>query len=195
MLKAASAGVALALTAGAAFAADAPAAAKPYVGEFCGPIALSSDGATALIQQLNQWEAKAASDTAADAARPQDADAPGQLFHFPDPAAPAAFVDRRRGVCTLVYPEARMPDRVVHELAAETLPVNGNGPPSAWRRTSRAHFGPPGPIRYFLKVGESEGFGLCTTIFEDLRLKDGSPATMVRVTTCRLAQDEKLDNG
>jgi hypothetical protein len=179
---------------GAALAADAP-APKAYVGAFCGPIALSNDGTTSLMAQLTQWEAKGASDVDADAARPQDAEAPGQFFRFPDPAAPAAFVDRRRGVCTLVYPTPRTPDAVAQELATEKLPVNGNNPPSPWRKTSRVHFGPPGPIRYFLKVGESEGFGLCTTIFEDLRLKDGSPATMVRVSTCRLAPDEKLDNG
>ena len=197
MLKAALAGAALVLTAGAAFAADTPVsnAPKAYVGAFCGPIALASDGTTSLMQQLGQWDARGASDTAADAARPQDAEAPGQLFRFPDAAAPAAFVDRRRGVCSLIYSGAKMSDAVTHELAVEALPVNATGPASVWRRVNRVHYGPPGPIRYFLKVGEGEGFGLCSTIFEDLRLKDGSPATMVRVSTCRLGPDEKLDNG
>jgi hypothetical protein len=202
MLKAAFAGLALALTVGAAFAAEPPVASTPapapkaYVGAFCGPIALSSDeGAGTLMQQLAQWDGRPASDTDAYNARPVDGDAPGQLFRFSDPAAPAAFIDRRRGVCTLVYPGARTPAAVNLELSVETLPVNGKGAPSPWRRVNRVHFGPPGPIRYFLKVGESEGFGLCTTIFEDLRLKDGSPATMVRVSTCRLGPDETLDHG
>jgi hypothetical protein len=199
MRKAALAGALVASTAGVAFAAETPAAPAPapkaYVGEFCGPIALSDEGAGSLMQHLAQWDGRPASDTDAYAARPVDGDAPGQLFRFSDPAAPAAFIDRRRGVCTLVYPTARTPAAVNLELSTEALPVNGKGPPSPWRRVNRVHFGPPGPIRYFLKVGESEGFGLCTTIFEDLRLKDGSPATMVRVSTCRLGPDETLDNG
>lgn len=169
--------------------------AKPYVSDFCGPIALSDEGTSSLMEQLQRWDAKAAPAVDADAARPTDAEAPGQLFRFSDPAAPVAFVDRRRGVCTLVYPTAKTPDVVAHELAVETLPVNGKNPPSPWRHTTRARFGPPGPIRYFMKVGDSPNFGLCTAIFEDLRLRDGSPATMVRVTTCRLGPDEKLDNG
>ncbi len=197
MLKAAFAGLGLALAAGAAFAADAPGSSTPkaFIGAFCGPIALSDEGAGALMQRLSQWDAKAASSTEADAARPVDADAPGQLFRFGIPAAPAVFIDRRRGACTLVYPGAKTPETVTQELAIEALPVNGKDAPSAWRRVNRLHFGPPGPIRYFLKVGESQGFGLCTTIFEDLRLKDGSPATLVRVSTCRLGPDETIDNG
>ena len=199
MMKAALAGALLASTAGVSFAADTPAtpapAPKAYVGEFCGPIALSDESAGSLMQRLSQWDARPASETDAYAARPVDGDAPGQLFRFSDPAAPAVFIDRRRGACTLVYPTVRTPDTVNLELSTEALPVNGKGPPSPWRRVNRVHFGPPGPIRYFLKVGEGEGFGLCSTIFEDLRLKDGSPATMVRVTTCRLAPDETIDNG
>jgi hypothetical protein len=201
MLKAALAGAMLAVTAGAAFAADPPAttpAANPpkaYVTEFCGPIALADEGGTALMQQLAAWSGHAAPEGEADAARPVDADAPGQLFRFADKAAPPVFVERRRGVCSLIYPTAHIPDAVARELATEALPVNGKAPASTWRRARRSKFGPPGPLRYFLKVGESEGFGLCSTIFEDLRLRDGSPATMVRVTTCRLGPDEKLDNG
>ena len=192
-----------------AFAADAPAApvsaptqapppqAQPklYVGEFCGPIALSDSGTNALMQQLNHWDAKGESDTMADAVRPQDSDAPGQLFRFPDLAAPFVFVDRRRGVCSLIYPTARAPEPVISEMASETLPIGDKGASVRWRKVSRSKFGPPGPLRFFLKVGENEGFGLCTTIFEDLRLRNGSPATMVRVSTCRLSPDEKLDNG
>ncbi len=192
-------GGALALTAGAALAAPIGAApsvaARPYIGEFCGPIALSDGDAGALKTHLSSWSVKAGDEADADAARPQDADAPGQLFHFADSTAPTAFIERRRGTCTLIYPSAKAPAAVLDELAVEALPVNQSGPPVPWRKVTRFHFGPAGPPRYFLKVGESGDFGLCTTLFEDLRLKDGSPATMVRVTTCRLLPDEKLDNG
>jgi hypothetical protein len=200
-MKVVLAGGALALAAGAAFAAAAPDAITPpdapkaYVGEFCGPIALSDEGTGALMQHLSSWGAKGVSDAQADAKRPQDSDTPGQLFRFSDPKAPVAFVDRRRDLCSLVYPEARTPETVFHEFITDKLPVGEKDAPSAWRKVKRISFGPPGPIRYFLKVGASDGFGLCSTIFEDLRLQDGSPATMVRVSTCRLRPDEKLDNG
>ena len=169
--------------------------AKAYIGEFCAPIAIGDSGTGALMQHLGQWEMKAGSEEDAYQARPQDADAPGQLFRFPDKAAPTAFIDRRRGVCTLVYPSQRTPAAVSDELASETLPVNGKAAPVAWRRVRKIGFGPPGPIRWFLKVGDSPNFGLCTAIFEDLRLKDGSPATLVRVSACRLTQDETTADG
>ncbi len=181
----------LALAAGA----PPPVAPKAYLGEFCGPVALSDSGTGELMQHLSQWNVRAQSDAAAYTARPQDADAPGQLFRFPDKDAPAAFIDRRRGVCTLVYPSDRTPAAVTSELASETLPVGPKNRPSPWRRVKKTSFGPPGPIRYFLKVGDTDGFGLCTTIFEDLRLKDGSPATLVRVSACRLNKDEMIADG
>jgi len=197
---------ALALVAGAAFAADAPAAPaaasspaggelKAYVTAFCGPVAASDAGMGDLMQHLSKWEARGASETRAETARPQDSDAPGQLFLFKDADAPTAFIDRRRGVCSLVYAGPRTPDVVLLEMASESLPTGEKGGPSRWRHVTRTRFGPPGPLRYFLKIGENEGFGLCSTIFEDLRLRDGSPVTMVRVSTCRLGPDEKLDNG
>ena len=194
---------ALALIAGAAFAADPPAPAAPalggdqkaYVTEFCGPVAASDAGMGDLMQHLSQWEARGASETRAEAARPQDSDAPGQLFLFREAGSPSAFIDRRRGVCSLVYAGPHTPDAVLLEMARESLPTGERGGLSHWRHVTRNKFGPPGPLRYFLKIGENEGFGLCSTIFEDLRLRYGSPATMVRVSTCRLGPDEKLDNG
>jgi hypothetical protein len=188
-------GGALALAAGAALAQTPPSAPNRYIGEFCGPIVLNDGDAASLKANLVRWSVKAGDEADADAARPQDADAPGQLFRFPDPSAPTAFIERRRGTCTLIYPGAKAPAAVMDEMATEALPVNPSGPPIPWRKVTRVHFGPPLPPRYFLKVGEEDDFGLCTTLFEDLRLKDGSPATMARVTTCRLLPDEKLDNG
>ena len=174
---------------------SSPPISKAYVGEFCAPIAIGDAGTGSLMQHLSQWEMKAGSEEDAYQARPQDADAPGQLFRFPAKDAPTAFIDRRRGICTLVYSFARTPPAVANELATETLPVTDKAPPAPWRRVKKIGFGPPGPIRYFLKVGESPGFGLCTAIFEDLRLKDGSPATLVRVSACRLAPDEMIADG
>jgi hypothetical protein len=127
--------------------------------------------------------------------RPEDTDAPGQLFRFSDPAAPQALIDRRRSVCTLIYPGARTSPAVLDELATGKLPLGDKDAPSPWRKVIVHRFGPPGPIRYFLKVGEGGSYGLCSTIFEDLRLRDNSPATMVRVSACRLGPDEKLDHG
>jgi hypothetical protein len=117
------------------------------------------------------------------------------LFRFLDAAAPAAFIDRRRGVCSLVYHMGSTPDGVIAELREHTLPLGDRGAASAWKRVTRARARPNDPPTYFLKVGEGESFGLCTTLFEDLRFQDNSPATMVRVSTCRLGQDEKTDNG
>ncbi len=175
-------------------AAAASAAPPAYLGGFCAPLALNDD-ASAMRAHLSQWRAKPAADSAADAARPADADAPGQLFELPDADAPTAFLDRRRGWCSLVFKSVRLPPAVASELADEALPVGDKGAPSVWRKVTRLRFGPPGPQRYFMKVGEGEGFGLCSVVYEDLRLKDGTPATLVRVATCHLAPNEKTDNG
>ena len=184
---------AIGLVVAAAGAAGAP-PQKDYVGAFCAPVVLG-DGTSALMEHLSQWEAKPAPDALADAARPEDADAPGQLFQLPGASAPAAFLDRRRGGCVLVFSSARTPPEVTEELSTETLPVGDKGVASSWRKISRPRFGPPGPARFFMKVGESDGFGLCSVIYEDLRLKDGSPATMVKVSACHLRPNETLDNG
>jgi hypothetical protein len=183
------AGLLLAATGGAAQPSQA------YVGGFCGPVALSDQGTAALKDHLDQWRAKPLSDAEADVARPADVTAPGQLFRLPGAGAPAVFIDRRKGACSLVFSGARVPPAVLEELATETLPVGEKGAPSAWRKVVRPPVGPPRPPRYFLKVGETEGFGLCSTLYEDLRLRDGAPATLVAVGVCHLLPSEKLDNG
>lgn len=168
---------------------------RAYIGGFCGPIVLGESDETALMSHLASWGAKPLSDAEGDAARPEDIDLPGQLFRFSRPNAPSAFVERRRGECALVFRGATTPASVVQELTSETLPVGEHGTQQAWRRVSRNRFGPPMAPKYFVKVGDSDGFGLCSVLYEDLRLRDGSAATVAKVSVCRLLKDEKIDNG
>jgi hypothetical protein len=177
-----------------ALAATAP-VNETYVGGLCGPVALAEPGTEALKSRLAAFSARPRPDAEADAERPLDVDAPGQLFQLPGADAPAVFIDRRRGACSLVYASATAPAPLLSELATETLPVGDKDAQVPWRRVRPPRSGPPGPKRYFLKVGESAGYGLCSAIREDLRLPDGRPATLVTVTACRLPPDEAFDNG
>ncbi len=185
-----------------ALRAAATAAAGPgegpgqaYVGRLCAPIALADPGTEALINRLAAFSARPRPDAEADRARPLDADVPGQLFVLPGQGAPSLFVDRRRGACALVFPGAEAPPKVVEELATETLPVGEKDALVPWRRIRPPRSGRPGPRRYFLKVGDGAGFGLCSAIREDLRLPDGRPATLVTVSACKVQPDEASDNG
>ena len=165
-----------------------------YVSDFCGPIAAQEPDTGWLRQHYADWGARPTSDDEARAFRPQDADAPGQMVTFDDKAAPHAFVERRTGACSLVYPGAHAPGAVMEDLKTSALPLAGpNTKPFAWRLVATKRFGRPGPIRYFMPASEDGRFGLCATLFEDLRLNDATPATMVRVTTCRLEADDTLD--
>ncbi len=167
---------------------------KPYISAFCAPITLQEADPGRLRQHYADWGARPAPDDAATAFRPQDADAPGQMVSFADTDAPHAFVERRSGTCSLVYPEARTPTAVLDELKTAALPIGGaNAKPARWHVVSTKRFGRPGPIRYFLPASEDGRFGLCATLFEDLRLHDATPATMVRVATCRIGPDDALD--
>ncbi len=183
----------------AAVAALGLAAASPpsqaYVGHLCAPVALSEPGAEALRSRLSVFAARPRPDAEADAERPTDADAPGQLFRLPGPTAPSVFIDRRRGACSLVFGGATVPASVSEEFATETLPVGDKDALVPWRRIRPPRSGRPGPRRYFLKVGDGAGFGVCSAVREDLRLPDGRPVTLVTVTTCRLQPDEATDNG
>jgi hypothetical protein len=175
----------------------APAKAHAYISEFCAPITLQEPDTGRLRQHYGDWGAHPASDEQARPYRPQDAEAAGQMVTFDDKDAPHIFVERRTGTCSLIYPQAHTPAVALEDLKTSTLPINGaRAQPVSWRLVITKRFGRPGPIRYFLPVGEDGGrFGLCATLFEDLRLNDATPATMVRVTTCRLSGDETLDNG
>ncbi len=175
--------------------AGSGAAERAWLGGFCAPVVLGSDEEDGMRRHLATWRARPLPDAQADVERPLDASAPGQLFHLPGEDAPAAFLDRRRGSCSLVFAGAALPQTLVNELASETLPVGERGEASAWGRIRRASSGAPGPRRYFMKVGGRVGFGLCSDVFEDLRLKDGSAATLVMVATCHLLPSETLDHG
>ncbi len=177
--------------------APAETAPKAYISMFCAPLTLQDADPARLRSHYADWGARPAPDAGAEAWRPQDAEAPGQMVLFEDKAAPHIFVERRSGTCSLVYPDAHLPVEALKDLKTSALPIGGpKVAPTPWRMiivTKRV--GRPGPIRYFLAAGEDGRYGLCATLFEDLRLHDATPATMVRVTTCRLGGDETLDNG
>lgn len=193
MMGAAAFTAALLLQAGAVAADTAP-APRQYVSGFCAPIVMSDADTGPLKQHYSDWGAKTASEEAAQAFRPQDADAPGQMVSFPAADAPHAFVERRHGACSLVYPGAHATPALIDELKTATLSLGGpNARPGGWRRISTKRVGRPGPIRYFLAASEEARFGLCATLFEDLRLHDETAATLVRVDTCRIGADDTLD--
>ena len=171
------------------------AGAKPYVSGFCVPFALGGGDPERLRRLFTVWTAKAASDDKAEVWRPQDAEIAGQMVEFADPAAPHAFVDRRRGTCSLVFSGVRTPDAVTDDFAAAALPIGGytGTEVERWRRVTTKRVGPPGPIRYFIASTDVVGAGLCATAFEDLRLRDNSPVVLVRVSLCRLGPDDTLE--
>ncbi len=178
----------------AATAVEGP-APKPYVSGFCVPFALGSGEPDRLRRLFTYWHAKSAPDTEAEAFRPNDADAPGQMASFPDAGAPHAFLDRQRGTCSLVFDGAGLPSTASDDFKNAALPIGGytGNDVVYWRRVSTKRVGPPGPIRYFIASSDVVGAGICATAFEDLRLKDNSPVVLVRVSPCRLGPDDTLE--
>ncbi len=167
---------------------------RPYISGFCAPLTLGESDPAALRRVFKVWEAKSSTAAAAQSFQPQDAEIAGQMVEFAAADAPHAFVDRRRGTCSLVYPGTKTPAAVLDELKTRRLPIGPEGSaPTPWRAVVTSRVGPPGPIRYFIPVVETRGVGLCTTVFEDLRLKDNSPAVLVRVSPCRLDPDDTLE--
>lgn len=199
MRRAALAGL-LVCAASAATAAEpvavpaAPLEAKPYVSGFCAVVALYNEDPAQFGQLLNNWQARASSSQADDAVL-QDAVVPGQGFVFPDADAPRAVVDRRTSACNLIYRSRMAPAVLLDEFRAVKLPVGPRDAPAAWRRATTRRAGPPGPALYAVLIGDSPTYALCARIFEDLRLRDNTPATLVKVATCRLGGDETFDNG
>jgi hypothetical protein len=114
---------------------------------------------------------------------------------FAAPGSPKAFVEPRGGMCSLVYPVARAPDAVMDEFKSATIPLHQGAPSTAWAHVANKRLGGHGPLRYFLPTSDDGRFGLCAAIFEDVRLHDATPATVVRVQSCRLSKDEIIDNG
>lgn len=175
-----------------ALASPAPATApaeppKRYISAFCAPLVLSDGDPASIRQRYAEWDVKLAPDDVADSYRVQDADAPGQMAEMPGLTGLHIFVERRRGGCSLVYDGARIPPAALADLAG---PINDGRRTLHWRERVVKRVGPPGPIRYVLPVSEDGHYGACATIFEDLRLRSGAPATLVRVETCRLGDDE-----
>ena len=142
-------------------AAEPAAGAQPkaYVSRFCAPIAMSDPDTGALRQHYADWGVHAASEADAQAFRPDDVEAPGQMIAFPDKDAPHAFIDRRRAMCSLVFPTARTPEAVLEDFRTSSLPLRP-GKAIPWARVTTKRVGRPGPIRYFLAAGEDGRFGL-----------------------------------
>jgi len=189
------------LLSGQAAAAAAPppapsdASAHYYATRFCASVALN-DVSPGLLRKLYvDWDAKSVSDVDAQAFRPDDMDTPGQMAAFAKPDAPKAFVEPRGGLCSLVYLTAHLPDQAVDEFKTATLTLRPGTPGAPWGHVVNKRLGGHGPIRYFLPTSDDGRFGLCAAIFEDMRLHDTSPATVVRVQSCRLNKDDTIDNG
>ncbi len=188
--------LALALLLGQAeAAAPAPAAEAPkaYISRFCAPIVMAEPDPGPLRQHYADWGARLSTDDAASAFRPADVDAPGQMVSFPDKDAPHVFIDRRRGMCSLVYAGAKTPAAALNDFHGIGIVMSRDAKPTPWRAVTTKRFGKPGPIRYFLPASEDGRYGLCATLFEDLRLHDETPATLVRMETCRLSGDETAE--
>lgn len=178
----------------AAFAyAQAPEAHAPWVDGFCLPLSggYVPDADTARF--LRDWKGRPAPAAEAEAARPVGEPAPGQLIRFADASAPDAFVDARRGVCTLAFPGPALPKPILEELFTDRPPVGENGAKAGWVRIVPAYGGPPPAPRYLLPLGGREDRGVCVERLEDLRRRDGAPISVLRMAPCRLAPGEKLD--
>jgi len=168
---------------------------KPYISRFCASIALNDVDPGLLRQLYSDWGAHSAGDEKAQAFRPDDPETPGQMAEFADKDAPKAFIEARRGMCSLVYTTPHVPPAVFAELRTMAIPLHKGASPTPWKRLASKRLGGGGPIRYFLPTSDEGHFGLCATIYDDLRLHDAAPATLVRVQTCRLGDDETFDNG
>ena len=168
---------------------------KPYISRFCASIALNDVDPGMLRQLYSDWGAHSAGDEKAQAFRPDDPDVPGQMAEFADRDAPKAFIEPRRGMCSLVYTTPHAPAAVASEFGSATIPLRKGASPTPWKRLASKRLGGGGPIRYFLPTSDDGHFGLCAAIYDDLRLHDAAPATLVRVQTCRLGGDETFDNG
>jgi hypothetical protein len=189
------AALALALIAGQAAGAPADPQPKFYISRFCASVALNDVDPGLLRQLYSDWGAHASSDVKAQTFRPDDPETPGQMAEFTDKAAPKAFIEPRRSMCSLVYTTQHAPPAVVAEFRSAGIPLRKGANPTAWKRLTSKRLGGGGPVRYFLPTSDDGHFGLCAAIYDDLRLHDAAPATLVRVQTCRLGDDETFDNG
>ena len=186
--------VALMLLAAVAAAQPAEAASPPptaYVSGFCAYVAMSTADPAQIRRLYAEVGARPEPDTVAAGYKPEDTPVVGQMVSFAADGSPKAFVERRSGACQLVYPTAHVPDALTADLAGGVHMSATRVAP--WKRVDARKVGRPGPMRYFLPASDDPKFGLCATLFEDLRLHDASPATLVRVETCRLRADDTLD--
>jgi hypothetical protein len=175
----------------ALLAAEAPGPPPAYLSGFCAYVAMSEAEPAQIRQLYAEAGARTEPDAAAAAFKPEDVSVFGQMVSFRAPGSPKAFVERRRGSCALVYPSAHAPEGLAADLAGGVRMSSQRV--VAWKRVDAKKVGPPGPMRYFLPASDDARFGVCAAVFEDLRLHDATPATLVRVETCRLAADDSLE--
>ena len=175
----------------AAPATSAPAPPTTYVSGFCAYVAMSEAEPAQIRRLYAEVGARTEPDTRAAEFKPEDATVIGQMVSFAAAGSPKAFVERRSGACQLMYSEAHPPESFAADLAQGVRVSATRVVP--WKTVSARRVGRPGPIRYFLPASDDARFGVCATVFEDLRLHDATPATLVRVETCRLSADETLD--
>ena len=171
---------------------DVPVAPRDYVEGFCLPLAGGYVPDAETPRFLREWDARPGSASGADGARPVDAPAPGQAILFADKAAPATVLETRRGVCSLIWPGATLPPAALSALVDGRPPVGAKGAPVAWIRITPVYGKAPPPPKYLLRIGGSEDRGVCAERREDLRLRDGSPVSMLQLSPCRLGPGESL---
>ena len=164
----------------------------PYINGFCLGVVAGSSGPEGLKERLQAFGGRPVSSGAVDAAKPVDVDISGQLFHFPEANAPVAFVEPRRGTCSLVYGAAQVPGAAMTEIQTGRLPVGPSNALVGWRPVAQYLAGRPRPPKFYLQFGEAGGYGVCAEINNDLRRRDQSPVSVVALYGCRIGTDERL---
>ena len=169
------------------------AAADPdnYVEAFCLPLAGGYVPDLQIARFLREWKSRPGAASGSDG-RPVDADAPGQQVIFADKDAPTTFLETRRGVCSLIWPGAVLPAVAMRPLLEGRPPVGARSAPTAWIKIIPLYGKAPPPPKYLLRIGGSEDRGVCAERREDLRLRDGSPVSMLQLSPCRLGPGESL---
>lgn len=179
------------MVAAVALQAASPTPPRPYVDGFCLPVAAGVADGDGYYKLIAAWGARPMTEAQADAAAPVDQPLAGQPFAFEDAAAPRAFVDLRHGDCALAYPGTAPAAAALAEIAGDRPATGDGGAPERWRPVSATYAGRPRPPRWFLQVGRAEGTGVCADALSDLRRRDGTAVSVLRLAPCKLGGDER----